>query len=64
MPSLKYHFAAGYIPNPFAVMYGATKAFVSQFAASLAIEVSNRYQHLLYFIQVTFPIFFVCAGPQ
>jgi short-subunit dehydrogenase len=32
---------SGYIPNPFAVMYGATKAFVSQFAASLAIEVRN-----------------------
>uniref|UniRef100_A0A6B2LCR3 Uncharacterized protein n=1 Tax=Arcella intermedia TaxID=1963864 RepID=A0A6B2LCR3_9EUKA len=31
---------SGYIPNPFAVMYGATKAFVSQFAASLAIEVA------------------------
>ena len=30
---------SGYIPNPFAVLYGATKAFVSQFAASLAIEV-------------------------
>lgn len=30
---------SGYIPNPFAVMYGATKAFVSQFAASLAPEV-------------------------
>jgi short-subunit dehydrogenase len=30
---------SGYIPNPFAVMYGGTKAFVSQFAASLAIEV-------------------------
>lgn len=30
---------SGYIPNPFAVMYGATKAFVSQFAASLAVEV-------------------------
>jgi short-subunit dehydrogenase len=30
---------SGYIPNPFAVMYGATKAFVSQFAASLAAEV-------------------------
>ena len=30
---------SGYIPNPFAVIYGATKAFVSQFAASLAIEV-------------------------
>ena len=26
---------SGYIPNPFAVMYGATKSFVSQFAASL-----------------------------
>jgi short-subunit dehydrogenase len=33
---------SGYIPNPFAVMYGATKAFVSQFAASLAIEVKNN----------------------
>lgn len=32
---------SGYIPNPFAVMYGATKAFVSQFAASLAIEVRS-----------------------
>jgi len=32
---------SGYIPNPFAVMYGATKAFVSQFAASLAIEVPH-----------------------
>jgi NAD(P)-dependent dehydrogenase (short-subunit alcohol dehydrogenase family) len=32
---------SGYIPNPFAVMYGATKAFVTQFAASLAIEVRN-----------------------
>jgi short-subunit dehydrogenase len=30
---------SGYLPNPFAVMYGSTKAFVSQFAASLAIEV-------------------------
>lgn len=30
---------SGYIPNPFATMYGATKAFVSQFAASLAVEV-------------------------
>jgi short-subunit dehydrogenase len=30
---------AGYIPSPFTVMYGATKAFVSQFAASLAVEV-------------------------
>lgn len=33
---------SGYIPNPFAVLYGATKAFVSQFAASLAIEVRNN----------------------
>lgn len=33
---------SGYIPNPFAVMYGATKAFVSQFAASLAIEVRAK----------------------
>ena len=33
---------SGYIPNPFAVMYGATKAFVSEFAASLAIEVRNH----------------------
>lgn len=32
---------SGYIPNPFAVVYGATKAFVSQFAASLAIEVRS-----------------------
>lgn len=30
---------SGYIPNPFAVLYGATKAFVSSFAASLAVEV-------------------------
>ena len=30
---------SGYIPNPFAVLYGATKAFVSAFAASLAVEV-------------------------
>lgn len=33
---------SGYIPNPFAVMYGATKAFVSEFAASLAIEVRHH----------------------
>lgn len=32
---------AGYIPSPFTVMYGATKAFVSQFAASLAVEVRS-----------------------
>lgn len=31
---------SGYIPNPFACMYGATKAFVSQFAASLNAEVA------------------------
>eukprot|EP00607_Mallomonas_marina_P008584 CAMPEP_0182420228 /NCGR_PEP_ID=MMETSP1167-20130531/4875_1 /TAXON_ID=2988 /ORGANISM="Mallomonas Sp, Strain CCMP3275" /LENGTH=291 /DNA_ID=CAMNT_0024595905 /DNA_START=146 /DNA_END=1021 /DNA_ORIENTATION=- len=30
---------SGFIPNPFAVMYGATKSFVSAFAASLAVEV-------------------------
>mmetsp|Transcript_157 Transcript_157/g.196 ORF Transcript_157/g.196 Transcript_157/m.196 type:complete len:311 (-) Transcript_157:212-1144(-) len=30
---------AGFIPNPFAVMYGTTKAGLSQFAASLAPEV-------------------------
>ena len=33
---------SGYIPNPFAVMYGATKAFVTEFAASLAVEVRNH----------------------
>jgi short-subunit dehydrogenase len=33
---------SGYIPNPFAVMYGATKSFVSQFAASLAVEVRAK----------------------
>ena len=32
---------AGYIPTPFAVMYASTKAFVSQFSACVAIEVSN-----------------------
>jgi len=32
---------SGYIPNPFAVMYGATKSFVTQFAASLAVEVRS-----------------------
>ena len=31
--------SASYIPNPFAVLYGTTKAAVSAFAASLAIEV-------------------------
>lgn len=33
---------SGFIPNPFAVMYGATKSFVSQFAASLAVEVQAK----------------------
>ncbi len=28
-----------YIPSPFAAMYGATKAFLSNLAASLAVEV-------------------------
>mmetsp|Transcript_12375 Transcript_12375/g.16230 ORF Transcript_12375/g.16230 Transcript_12375/m.16230 type:complete len:329 (+) Transcript_12375:188-1174(+) len=32
---------AGFIPTPFAVMYAATKSFVSQFAASLHIEVKS-----------------------
>jgi short-subunit dehydrogenase len=30
--------SAGFIPNPFAVMYGCTKAGVSELAASLAVE--------------------------
>jgi short-subunit dehydrogenase len=30
---------SGFIPNPFAVLYGGTKSFVSAFAASLAVEV-------------------------
>ena len=30
--------ASAYIPNPFAVIYGASKAFLSQFAASIAVE--------------------------
>merc|ERR1712113_81188 len=29
---------AGFIPTPFAVLYASTKAFVSQFAASVHIE--------------------------
>ena len=33
---------SGFIPNPFAVCYGATKAFVTEFAASLAVEVRNH----------------------
>jgi len=32
---------SGFIPNPFAVLYGATKSFVSAFAASLAVEVRS-----------------------
>ncbi|CAB9497658.1 oxooacyl-coA reductase let-767 [Seminavis robusta] len=32
---------AGFIPAPFAAMYAATKAFVSQFAACLHIEVAS-----------------------
>lgn len=34
--------ASAYIPNPFAIIYGATKAFLSQFAASLAVELQCR----------------------
>ena len=30
--------AAGFIPSPFASMYGATKAFISEFSACLAVE--------------------------
>ena len=30
--------ASAYIPNPFAITYGATKAYMSQFAASIAVE--------------------------
>jgi short-subunit dehydrogenase len=33
---------AGFIPTPFAAMYASTKAFVSQFAACLHIEVKPR----------------------
>jgi hypothetical protein len=32
---------AGYIPTPFAAMYASTKAFVSQFACCVGIEVAN-----------------------
>ena len=32
----------GFMPDPIYVMYGATKAFITQFAASLAIEVRNN----------------------
>lgn len=34
--------ASAYIPNPFAIMYGATKAFMSQFAASIAVELQCK----------------------
>jgi short-subunit dehydrogenase len=34
--------AAAYIPTPFAIMYGASKAFVSNLAASLAVEVRSK----------------------
>lgn len=33
---------SGYIPNPFAVMYGTTKSGLSQFASSLAVEVMTK----------------------
>ena len=33
---------AGFIPGPFAVMYGATKAFLSAFAGSIACEVGCK----------------------
>mmetsp|Transcript_21720 Transcript_21720/g.57183 ORF Transcript_21720/g.57183 Transcript_21720/m.57183 type:complete len:213 (+) Transcript_21720:93-731(+) len=38
--------SASYIPNPFAVMYGTTKAAVSAFAASLAVEGRARGIHV------------------
>jgi len=34
--------SAGFIPNPFAVMYGATKAGISELAGSLAVEAKAR----------------------
>lgn len=34
--------SAGFIPNPFAVLYGCTKAGVSELAASLAVEGKTR----------------------
>mmetsp|Transcript_55768 Transcript_55768/g.174718 ORF Transcript_55768/g.174718 Transcript_55768/m.174718 type:complete len:375 (+) Transcript_55768:3-1127(+) len=34
--------SAGFIPNPFAAMYGCTKAGVSELAASLAVEAKAR----------------------
>ena len=33
---------AGYIPTPFAAMYASTKAFVSQFACCVGIEVAGE----------------------
>ena len=38
--------SASYIPNPFAVLYGTTKAAVSAFAASLAVEARTRGIHV------------------
>uniref|UniRef100_A0A7S3BKG4 Uncharacterized protein n=1 Tax=Haptolina ericina TaxID=156174 RepID=A0A7S3BKG4_9EUKA len=38
--------SASYIPNPFAVLYGTTKAAVSAFAASLAVEGRARGIHV------------------
>ena len=38
--------SASYIPNPFAVLYGTTKAAVSAFAASLAVEARARGIHV------------------
>ena len=34
--------AAGYIPTPFSAMYGATKAFVTQLASCLHVELYNE----------------------
>lgn len=34
--------ASAYIPNPFAICYGATKAFMTQFAASIAVELQCK----------------------
>ncbi|CAN0100077.1 unnamed protein product, partial [Phaeothamnion confervicola] len=34
--------AVAYFPSPFSCIYGATKAFLSNFAASLAVEVRGR----------------------
>jgi short-subunit dehydrogenase len=34
--------SAGFIPNPFACMYGCTKGGISEFAASLAVEGKSR----------------------